>query len=102
MVRSIARRTLEGLGYQVLVADDSECAWTILQREPVDLLLTDVVMPGKSGVDLAQEFFRLRPDTRVLFISGYAGLRSEDLFAPLLEKPFTPDQLARRVREVLG
>jgi PAS domain S-box-containing protein len=103
MVRSIARRTLEGLGYRVLVADNSECAWTSLQREPVDLLLTDVVMPGKSGIELAQEFFRLRPDRRVLFISGYAGrLGSEDLFAPLLEKPFTPDQLARRVREVLG
>jgi PAS domain S-box-containing protein len=103
LVRRIARRTLDELGYRVLEAEDGEAARALLaQEQDVDLLLTDIVMPGTSGAELAEELPRSHPDTRVLFISGYQDLRSDRPAGPLLEKPFTPDQLARSVREALS
>jgi DNA-binding NtrC family response regulator len=103
LVRRIARRTLDELGYRVLEAEDAEGAREQLARKrDVDLLVTDIVMPGTSGTELAEELPRSHPDTRVLFISGYQDLRSGRPAGPLLEKPFTPDQLARSVREALS
>ena len=73
---------------------------------PIELLLTDVVMPGMSGIELAGRLTALRPDIRTLFTSGYAGDRLGHPGhggAPpdLLQKPFTPETLARRVRQAL-
>lgn len=76
-------------------------------REPIDLLLTDMVMPGLSGPALAAQLVASRPSLRVLFITGYAVEAIErrgDLAdaSGLLEKPFSGDQLARKVRDVLA
>jgi PAS domain S-box-containing protein len=107
-VRRLSQRALELEGYTVMVAPDARDALLQLDRHagPIHLLVTDVVMPGMSGRELASEMLRRRPDIRVLFISGYPGesilqrgfVKPGDAF---LQKPFTPVELVRRVREVL-
>jgi two-component system, cell cycle sensor histidine kinase and response regulator CckA len=107
-VRRMAARTLSSRGYRVLEAGDAEQA---LAGEPewgpIHLLVTDVVMPGMGGRELAAALLARRPGLKLLYISGYTddevtrrGLL--DAGAPFLEKPFEAEGLARRVREVLG
>ncbi|HEV8197180.1 MAG TPA: ATP-binding protein [Gemmatimonadales bacterium] len=107
-VRQLALRLLRGLGYQVFVAESGEMGLAVAQRidQRIDLLVTDVVMPGMTGEELASQLRRTRPDLRVLYISGYAedsdaierALREGDAFLP---KPFSVSGLARQVRDVL-
>ena len=108
-VRRVVRDALTRLGYTVLTAEDGPTALEVAARHdgPIDLLLTDVVMPGMNGAELARRMREARPDIRVLYASGYTddaivheGVLMEGLF--FLPKPFTPSQLAQRVREVLG
>ncbi len=107
-VRTLARRILADEGYNVIEAEDAVAAIKMSRthRGPIDLLLTDLVMPELSGRELADRLERLRPDIRMLFMSGYtdhAVLRdgSIDLDGNFLQKPFTPESLVRKVREVL-
>ena len=107
-VRSIVRTTLERAGYTVLDAEGAGEALRLASEHAgrIDLLLTDVVMPGTNGRELADLVLRRRPQTRVLFVSGYtddAVLRHDVLDAGVefLQKPFTPAALARKVRDVL-
>jgi CheY-like chemotaxis protein len=106
--RLYARRVLENLGYRVVVAADGPAALAGAAEVagPIHLLLTDVVMPGMSGRALAGRLAETRPETRVLYASGYAedsiGRRDGDgPEAPLLSKPFTPAALAQKVRAIL-
>jgi two-component system cell cycle sensor histidine kinase/response regulator CckA len=107
-VRSVARHALERHGYTVLEAPSAEAALDLAERYsgPIHLLLTDVVMPGMSGPELARRLAPLRPEARVLFMSGYTGesVVHHGLGAPgvhYIQKPFAPDGLAAKVREVL-
>jgi CheY-like chemotaxis protein len=107
-VREFTAEALRGAGWTVLLASGPADALAIAARESqrIDLLLTDVVMPGMSGGTLADKLAALRPGLRVLFVSGYS---EEDVMgrgglAPgraMLEKPFTPTELRRRVRQLL-
>lgn len=108
VVRGLARQILEQAGYRVLDASGGEEAIRLCKErmEPIDLLLTDVVMPETSGKEIAQRLTQLRPATRVLFMSGYTdeaivhhGVLDSDV--EFIQKPFTPVALARKVREVL-
>jgi signal transduction histidine kinase/DNA-binding response OmpR family regulator len=108
MVRQLARESLRMNGYTVLEAENGGEALSICQKHagPIHLLLTDVVMPGMSGKTLAEETVKLRPDTCVLYMSGYTdkaivhhGILDKDI--AFLAKPFTPDALALKVFEVL-
>jgi len=108
-VREALQELLGSLGYQVHVAGDADQARTFLAGYPgaLDLLVTDVIMPGDSGPKLAAEAVRARPGLRVLYISGYTAgeLEAHGLAHPgalLLEKPFTREQIGRRLREVLA
>jgi PAS domain S-box-containing protein len=108
-LRAVARRTLERQGYVVLEASHGEMALDIAARHTgaLDLLMTDVVMPGISGRELATRLVAARPRVRVLFTSGYtddAIVHHGVLEAGIqfLQKPFTPSALARKVREVLA
>jgi len=85
----------------VLVASDGIEALAVSREfaEPIHLLLTDVIMPGMDGRELAERMMVARPDTRILFMSGYAEPPIPD--DVLLEKPVTPDALARKVADVL-
>jgi CheY-like chemotaxis protein len=107
-VRELARRILHSRGYNVLVAMDGPSAIEMVEhgQQHVDLLLTDVIMPGLNGQDVAERVRALRPDIRVLFMSGYneeAVLRDGVLAAgaAFLEKPFSPSELLNRVRRIL-
>jgi two-component system cell cycle sensor histidine kinase/response regulator CckA len=107
-VRNLARRALQRFGYRVLEAGNGEEALTLARHaaEPIDLLLTDVVMPEMGGRELALHLVRERPSTRVLYTSGYTDtgvLQDEirDAVVSFLPKPYTPQELAQKVREVL-
>lgn len=107
-VRELARRVLESHGYAVLEAPDGPAALQLALRHsgPIHLLLTDVVMPGMSGRDLARELAGTLPGVRSLFMSGYAEEAAAhhgvlDAGAEFLQKPFSPSALARKVRHVL-
>lgn len=108
-VRSLAVRALEEQGYRVLSAGNGRAALHLLESrpaQPVDLLVTDVVMPEMGGRELVERALRLRPDLEVLFISGYTntegpGRDLRDTGFSLLQKPFSPESLVRRVRELL-
>ncbi|HWG47517.1 MAG TPA: response regulator, partial [Gemmataceae bacterium] len=107
-VRALTRTVLKNSSYDVIEAVDADDAlrWIEENADPVHLLVTDVVMPGMSGRVLAERLTELRPELKVLYVSGYTDdsvvrhglLEAEVAF---LQKPFTPDSLARKVREVL-
>ena len=107
-VRRMGMRILRAQGYQVLEADDGKQALRVLEGDGdhVRLLLCDVVLPKMGGRVLADRVRELRPDIKVLFVSGYTDdviLRNQLLerHVALLQKPFTPLALASKVREVL-
>jgi two-component system, cell cycle sensor histidine kinase and response regulator CckA len=104
-VRQIARTTLERYGYTVIDASSGPEAIRLLegQHQSVDLLLTDVVMPGMSGQQLAGAILKRRPGCRVLFMSGYHedAVALDTATQAFLQKPFTPLILARKLRELL-
>jgi CheY-like chemotaxis protein len=108
LVREMATASLRHSGYHVLAADSGESALgaAVTWTGGIDLLLTDVVMPQMSGVELAEQLLALRPGLRVLYTSGY----TQDLLATrgvdgssiaFLPKPYSPSMLARQVRQVL-
>jgi len=108
VVRALVQEVLTTHGYLVLVAANAHEALRIEERhaEPIALLVTDVVMPGPSGRELAQEFGRRRPSARVLFVSGYANdaFANRGLLQPgtwFLQKPFSAEVLTGKVREIL-
>ena len=106
-VRVLARDVLAGEGYRVLEASDGQDAIRVAAEHPgpIHLLLTDVVMPGMNGCELALGLAPLLPGMKVMFMSGYdrdflvtQGLKPT---GPVITKPFTTEYLSRRVRMVL-
>ncbi len=108
LVREVAAPALRDLGYAVLEAPDGEVAIRLADAYPdaIHVLLTDVILPGMNGRQLADTLMRRRPSVKVLFVSGYTAtvIRSYDVSTAglaFLPKPYTPNALARRVRELL-
>ncbi len=107
-LRNLARKILELYGYSVLEAENGEDALRVNKEHEgqIDLMLTDVVMPKMSGKKTAERLQSLRPEIKVIYMSGYTddAIVHHGVLAPglnFLEKPFTPEGLARKVREVL-
>jgi CheY-like chemotaxis protein len=108
MVRNLVRETLHREGYKILDAPGPLEAKRIAEQftSPIQLMITDVVMPKVSGRELAEQLSRRRPDMKVLYMSGYtdnailnSGLLHKEV--AFLQKPFTPAALTDKVREVL-
>ena len=108
-VRGLATAILESLGYRVLSAADGPTALALaaVHEGPIDLVLTDVVLPGMNGKQVAEQLELMRPGIEVLFTSGY----SQDVIAhrgvldrevAYIPKPYSPKDLAMKIREVLG
>jgi CheY-like chemotaxis protein len=104
----LARQILTGLGYRVLVASDGVEAIQVQSEHdgPIDLLISDVVMPRLSGGELARRLLQQQPALPVVFFSGYAADASIDAGFPpgeptLISKPFTADELGRTARQAL-
>jgi two-component system, cell cycle sensor histidine kinase and response regulator CckA len=107
-VRSFARSVLEASGYQVLEAGNGEEGLKLARSHsgPLHLLVTDVVMPKIGGRELAEKMNVLRPNLKVVFISGYADDEAfrrtlQQAGIAYLQKPFTPSALANKIRQVL-
>jgi CheY-like chemotaxis protein len=107
-VRSLARIALTEFGYKVIEASDGDGAMSLAgaYAGEIHLLLTDVVMPGMDGRELSERLKKLRPTLKVLFMSGYtADVIAErgviERGVAFLHKPFGPEELAQKVREVL-
>jgi signal transduction histidine kinase len=107
-VRALTRTVLRSYSYDVIEAIDADDAlkWVSEHAQPIHLLVTDLVMPGMSGRELAERVTELRPGLKVLYVSGYTddavvrhGLLQQEV--AFLQKPFTPKTLASKVREVL-
>ena len=110
-VRAAVRRMIELYGYRVVAAGDVEEALALLEapEASVDLILTDIMMPGRSGYDLVRRAQKIKPDTAVLFMTGYAegDVVPKEVYDVLasgvdfIEKPFTRQELALRIRQRL-
>ncbi|MBI4456941.1 MAG: response regulator [Acidobacteria bacterium] len=104
--RELARRALEAKGYKVLEASSGKEAMALCAQHtgPLHLMITDIVMPEMSGPQLAEQIALLRPNTKVLFMSGYTdsvGHGKATIASAFLKKPFTADSLGQKVREIL-
>ena len=107
-VRELVRVTLVSRGYNVIEAENGECGLRVAEafKEHIDILITDVVMPGIGGRELAKKLLLLRPGISVLYLSGYTedAVVTQGALGPstaFLQKPFTLQNLAKKVREVL-
>ncbi len=107
-LRKLVRNSLSPIGYQILEASSAEEALGICEdfNGTIDLLLTDVIMPGMDGKRLADMFSARRPKTKVVFVSGYTDeiLAHRGILAPgivYIEKPIMPTMLSKKVRQVL-
>ena len=105
-VRRLCRKLLESEGYEVIEAANGAQALELVRTRdaPLHLLLTDVIMPGLTGPQLAERVHDLRPDIRTLYMSGYTDAARTELGddAPLIQKPFTPETLVERVRGAMA
>lgn len=102
-IRELVCEILAKDGYSVIQAGDIEGALAASDRhlDPIDLAITDLTLPGRSGVQLAAELKRRRPGMKTLIMSGKPGDEIPEGL-PILPKPFTPRALRSKVREILG
>lgn len=108
VIRKLICRTLHELGYEVLAADGGEEALQLLKGHPgpIHVAITDIIMPKMNGRDLAKRLLTLRPEMRVLYMSGYTDDETARYGVlapgtPFLQKPFSPRMLAEKIREIL-
>lgn len=106
MLRKVVRETLRHAGFAVIEAEDGAAGLEILQSDSaIDVLLTDIKMPGLNGYQLAEAGMALRPEMRVMLMTGYADEAIPDVIEnasiPILRKPFDFATLAKSVREIV-
>jgi CheY-like chemotaxis protein len=107
ILRGLLEVMLTRLGYQVRIAPDATTAIEIVRSTPIDVVITDVIMPGRTGPELALELRAQAPNLPILFMSGYSAAAIQDRghlgdAAALIEKPFTAETLGRAIRRALA
>jgi CheY-like chemotaxis protein len=101
VVRSVVRDMLEPAGYAILDVGDPLHALRIVREQPIDLLLTDVVMPLMKGPELAAKLLAVRPSTKILLMSAYPIAETAASGWAFISKPFSVESLIEKVRQVL-
>jgi CheY-like chemotaxis protein len=101
VVRRLVRQVLEQAGYAVVEAADGARAVELAESRQVDLLLTDLTMPGLTGREVAERLRGTHPELKVIYMSGYADGEALEQGVEVLEKPFTFDVLTEKVGRVL-
>lgn len=105
-MRTYLQRALENAGYEVVAVDRGTAALPLLQEQSFDLLLSDIVMPEMDGIELAQHCAEVSPSTKVVFITGFAGVAlkasRETPQAKILSKPFHLKDLVLEVERIFG
>jgi two-component system cell cycle response regulator CpdR len=105
-MRAYLARALQNAGFEVVAVDRGTAALPLLERENFDLLLSDIVMPEMDGIELAQRCSEMSPRTKVIFITGFAGVtlkaNQEVPQAKVLSKPFHLRDLVVEVQQVFG
>ncbi|MGE4481167.1 response regulator [Acidocella sp.] len=106
VIRMLVAETLEEQGYDIIEAEDAAAAALILNSPArVDLLVTDITLPGQSGRELAGAAKRLRPELKILFMTGYAHYieaNGKDLGTEIITKPFSLDGLAKKIHGMMA
>lgn len=105
-LRALAKEILTSKGYKVLTADGGDQALKTLEGEPVDLILSDVIMPGMNGYQLAEKVKEKHPQIKIQIASGFSDVQDHkiidsQLYKHRLQKPFTSTSLLKRVKELL-
>ena len=101
-IRTVVGAMLKAQGYTVLDTRDPQQALRLAAQQPVNLLLTDVIMPLMRGTELAQRLQSISPWTKVLLMSAYMVAEVTTSGQPFITKPFTPEALVEKVRQVLA
>ena len=103
-LRTFLARALERAGHEVLIAEDAYIALPQIEAIAIDLLLTDIVMPGIDGIELAQRARTIRPDIRIMFITGFAAVALTRADAPadarVMSKPFHLRDLVQEINAI--
>lgn len=102
-VREPIAQLLASQGFRMLVAVGAYEALRLLSENPVDVLFTDIVMPGMNGIELAQKAIELRPDLKIMFVTGYYSRAAEaERIGKLLFKPLRAKEIEAEMRELLA
>jgi DNA-binding NtrC family response regulator len=109
-IRTLVQRVLTGAGYETAVAEDGREGMKLQQKQPADLIITDLIMPGQEGLETIIEMRRRFPKVKIIAMSGgghggvldFLPMASQLGAALTLAKPFTPDRLLTAVREVMA
>jgi DNA-binding response OmpR family regulator len=102
-IADIYTAALNEQGYNVLSYSDGSQALELIEKQPdeIDMLVTDIVLPGVSGISLAHKLRNRHPGSRILLMTGYSELLADDIGFPILGKPFTPSQLVEKIEMIL-
>jgi DNA-binding NtrC family response regulator len=106
LVLNVIEAEISFYGYKPIMASNGEDALKMAENEKIDLLVTDIMMPGMNGIDLAKKFAVIKPEAKILFMSGYVCPSIAHQGIPegefsFIQKPFAPDTLVKKVRNVL-
>jgi two-component system, cell cycle sensor histidine kinase and response regulator CckA len=102
LLLNMGQMVLSSFGYRALIANSGQKALEILEQETVDLVITDLVMPNMSGRELMERIQEMAPGTRIICSSGYVRASNSKEEEAYLQKPFTAQELLRKVRETLN